>query len=67
LKKGCGKVMLMGYSENDYAGDINTRKSTTSVLFFLNRSPISWQSMKQNIVTQSSCEAEYVAAANATC
>jgi hypothetical protein len=34
LKKGCGKVMLMGYSDNDYAGDVNTRKSTMGVLFF---------------------------------
>jgi hypothetical protein len=37
------------------------------VLFFLNRSPISWQSMKQNIVAWSSCEVEHVAAANTTC
>jgi hypothetical protein len=46
LRKGCGKVMLMGFSDSDYAGDIDSRKSTTGVLFFLNRSPISWQSTK---------------------
>jgi hypothetical protein len=67
LKKRCGKVMLMGYNDSDYAGDVGSRKSTTGVLFFLNRSPISWQSTKQSIVAQSSCEAEYVVAANASC
>jgi hypothetical protein len=67
LKKRCGKVMLMGYSDSDYAGDVSSRKSTTGVLFFLNRSPISWQSTKQSIVAQSSYEAEYVVAANASC
>jgi hypothetical protein len=67
LKKRCSKVMLMGYSDSDYVGDVGSRKSTTGVLFFLNRSPISWQSTKQSIVAQSSCEAEYVVAANASC
>jgi hypothetical protein len=67
LRKGCGKVMLMGFSDSDFVSDVDRRKSTSGVLFFLNRSPISWQLIKQNVVAHSSCKAEYVAAANATC
>jgi hypothetical protein len=38
-----------------------------SVIFFLDSSPVSWQSMKHKVIAQSSCEAEYIVAANATC
>jgi hypothetical protein len=38
----------------------STRKSTSSALFFLGASLISWQSTKQRIVALSSYEAEYV-------
>ena len=41
--------------------------STTGVIFFLGNSPITWQLTKQKVVAQSSCEAEYIAAANAAC
>lgn len=58
---------LTGFSDSDFAGDVDTRKSTTGVVFSLSGSPITWQSMKQKVVAQSSCEAEYIAAANATC
>jgi len=44
---------------------LDGRKSTTGVLFFLGDSPVSWQSAKQKVVAQSSCEAEYIAAAAA--
>jgi hypothetical protein len=64
-KEGQG-VALTGYSDSDYAGDVDVRYSTTGVIFLV-ESPITWQSMKQKIVAQSSCEAEYIAAANATC
>ena len=37
------------------------------MIFFLASSPITWQFMKQKMVAQSSCEAEYIAAANAAC
>jgi hypothetical protein len=58
---------LTGFSNSDHAGDVDTRKSTSGVLFFLGHSPISWQSQKQKVVTASSCEAEYIAAATAAC
>lgn len=58
---------LIGFSDSDFAGDVDARKSTTGVIFFLTGSPITWQSKMQKVVAQSSCEAEYIAAANATC
>jgi hypothetical protein len=54
------------FSDSDYAGDLDKRKSTTGVIVFLSGNPITRQSMKQKVVAQLSCEAEYIAAANAT-
>jgi len=61
------EAQLEGYSDSDLAGDIDTRKSTSSVLFFLGRNVITWQSQKQKVVALSSCEAEYIAATTAAC
>jgi hypothetical protein len=57
---------LVGYSDSDHAGDIDTSKSTSGILFFLGKCPISWQSVKQQAVAMSSCEAEYIAASTAS-
>ena len=59
--------MLLGYSDSDLAGDVDSRKNTSGVIFFLGESPISWQSAKQKVVALSSCEAEYITAATAAC
>jgi hypothetical protein len=53
--------------DSDLAGDNDGRKSTTEMIFFLVESPVSWQSAKQRLVAVSSCEAEYIAAATASC
>lgn len=58
---------LVGYSDSDLGGDVDSRKSTSGMLFFLGSSPVTWQSQKQKIVALSSCESEYVAAATAAC
>lgn len=34
-KKGVGTPALIGYNDSDLAGDMNDRKSTSSVVFFL--------------------------------
>ncbi|WVZ93629.1 LOW QUALITY PROTEIN: hypothetical protein U9M48_039594, partial [Paspalum notatum var. saurae] len=49
-----------------WGGDIDGRKSTSSMVFFLETCPISWQSQKQKIVALSTCEAEYISGAAAT-
>jgi hypothetical protein len=67
-KKGDTAVpTLVGYSDSDLAGDVDDRKSTTGIVFFLGSSAFTWASQKQKVVAISSCEAEYVAGATATC
>ena len=53
---------LIGYSDSDWVGDSDDRKSTTGFVFFLGDTAFTWMSKKQPIVTLSTCEAEYVAA-----
>jgi hypothetical protein len=57
---------FVGYSDNDHADDIDTSKSTSGILFFLGKCLVSWQSVKQQVVALSSCEAEYIAASTAS-
>jgi hypothetical protein len=61
-----GMTHFIGYSDSDYVGDINTNKSTSVTLFFLNKCLISRQSVKQQLVALSSCEAEYIVATTAS-
>jgi hypothetical protein len=53
---------LLGYSDSDYAGCKVDRKSTSGTCQFLGRSLVSWSSKKQNFITLSTAEAEYVVA-----
>jgi hypothetical protein len=66
-RKNEGAPQLLGYSDSDLAGDVNDRKSTSGLIFFLAGGPVAWQSAKQKVVALSSCEAEYIAAAAAAC
>ena len=54
-----GNQELVGYSDSDYAGDVETRKSTTGYVFQLGNSTITWNSKRQSTVAQSTTEAEY--------
>ncbi|XP_044346971.1 secreted RxLR effector protein 161-like [Triticum aestivum] len=66
-KKKKEMVELLGYSDSDMAGDVDDRKSTSGVAYFLVESIVSWLSQKQKVVALSSHEAEYIAAATAVC
>ncbi|GJZ81768.1 putative ribonuclease H-like domain-containing protein [Tanacetum coccineum] len=55
---------LVAYTDSDYAGATQDKKSTTGGCQFLGNRLISWQCKKQTVVATSTIEAEYVAAAN---
>ncbi|CAI5714757.1 unnamed protein product [Peronospora destructor] len=63
---GAGSGKLIGYSDADWAGDIETRRSTRGYVFVLNDGCISWRSKKQRTIALSSTEAEYMALSEAT-
>ncbi|UYV75442.1 hypothetical protein LAZ67_13000282, partial [Cordylochernes scorpioides] len=52
---------LHGYADADWGGNLVDRKSHTGIVYFLARGPIAWESKKQQTVTLSSTESEYIA------
>lgn len=53
------------YSDSDYAGDPDTKRSTSGNVFLFGSSAVSWNSQRQKCVALSSTEAEYVSASMA--
>ena len=53
---------MCGFSDSDWAGDIDTSKSHTGWVVLCGGSPVAWFSKRQSCIAQSSCEAEYVSA-----
>ncbi|KAG8634205.1 hypothetical protein MANES_17G018112v8 [Manihot esculenta] len=53
---------LVGFSDSDWAGSIYDMKSTTGFCFNFGLGVIKWCSKKQEIIAQSTEEAEFVAA-----
>lgn len=49
-----------GFSDSDWAGNLDDMKSTPSNLFSIGSGACSWQSKKQKVVALSSAEAEYI-------
>ena len=58
-------VNLVGFSDADWAGDQNDRKSTSGYIFQLSNGAVSWRSKKQSCVALSTAEAEYMALSSA--
>ena len=63
---GSGPSGLTGYCDSDFAGCVNTRRSTCGYVFVLHGGAICWSSHLQKTIAVSTTEAEYMAAASAT-
>lgn len=59
------KQELFGYADANWAEDKTTRKSNSGYVFFLNGGVIGWACRKQNCVSLSSTEAEFIALSDA--
>jgi hypothetical protein len=59
-------LFLLGYSDADWAGCLDSRRSISGQCFFLGKSLISWRTKKHLVVSRSSSEAEYKALGAAT-
>ena len=60
------QIRLSGYADADWAGDVDTRKSTSGYVFRIGSSTVSWSSKRQTVVALSTTEAEYVSLSYAT-
>eukprot|EP00253_Pinus_taeda_P008949 PITA_08949 len=57
-------LTLHAYTDADWAGSVDDRKSTSGGAFFMGSRLVSWFSKKQSSIALSTAEAEYVAAAS---
>lgn len=58
---------LKAYTDNDFAGDADSGKSTSGYVFLISGAAVAWSSRNQFVVTLSTTEAEYVAACACAC
>jgi len=76
LKSSPGKEIMFikgdtlnieGYTDADWAGSIDDRRSTIEHLTFVGGNLVTWRSKKQGVVARSSAEAEYRGMAKGVC
>ena len=61
----CEDLISIGYTNSDFQSDLDFRKSISGYVFTLGGGDISWRSIKQSCIADSTMEAEYVAACEA--
>ncbi|KAK8948501.1 hypothetical protein KSP39_PZI005632 [Platanthera zijinensis] len=55
------QLELIGYTDSDFAGCLDSRKSTSGSIFMMGGGAVSWKSVKQTLIASSTMEAEFVA------
>ena len=56
---------MIGYADSDWAGSVDDMKSTSGYVFSIGSGAICWNARKQDVVAQSTTEAEYISMAAA--
>ena len=52
---------IVGYSDSDFVGCLDSRRSTSGYIFMLARGAVSWKSVKQRLIVSSTMEAKFIA------
>jgi hypothetical protein len=66
LIRKSGSTLLSAFSDADWAGCLDDRKSTDGFVVFMGSNLVSWSGKKQPTISRSSTEAEYKSMTNAT-
>ena len=62
---GLDELEIKGFTDADFAGDTDDRKSTSGYVFLFGGTAVSWLSKKQGCVAKYTMNAEYIACSNA--
>ena len=63
---GNEELKVQEYTDSDFMSDIDDRKSTSKNIFLYNGGTVSWKNFKQTVIIDSTIEAEYITASEAT-
>ncbi|CAM8937083.1 unnamed protein product [Rhodiola kirilowii] len=67
IYKNHGHFQIECFSDADWAGDKDDRRSTTGYCVFVGGNLVSWKSKKQHVISRSSAESEYRAMSQSVC
>ncbi|XP_048326799.2 secreted RxLR effector protein 161-like [Ziziphus jujuba] len=66
MYKRTDNLEVIGYSDADFAGCVDSRKSTYGYIFMLASGAVSWRSVKQTLTATSTMKAKFVSCFEAT-